>query len=83
MKSQGGVIECGGGEGSTDLYTAKGDSLREQPGQHGHWIALSGMHAGNVTSKVFSTKPGMVALTPLIPSMQEVDAGAGLQSHSQ
>ena len=50
-----GAAECEGGDGSTDFYTAKGDSLREQPGQQSHWVALSCMHTGNVTSKVLST----------------------------
>lgn len=77
-----GVTKCEGGDSRTDFYTAKGDSLREQSGQHSHWVALSGVHTGNATWKVLSTKSGMVAHVSN-PSMQEVDAGPGLQGHSQ
>lgn len=70
------------GDDRTNPYVEKGDSPREQPGWHIHWVMLSGIHTGNITSKVVSTKPGMVAHASN-RSMQEVEAGPGLQGHFQ
>lgn len=70
------------GDDRTDPYTEKGDSPREQPGRHSHWVVLRGIHTGNITSKVVSIKPSMVAHASN-PSMQEVEAGPGLQGHPQ